>query len=58
MAHLGVAARDRVERLEGRHQLAGGEHLHLDLALGHRRDALGEALGAGAETRESSWARW
>jgi hypothetical protein len=39
-------------RLEGRHQLARGEHLHLDAAPGHEGDALGEALGAGAQARE------
>jgi hypothetical protein len=33
VADLGVAAGDRVERLERRHQLPRGEHLHLDLAL-------------------------
>jgi hypothetical protein len=37
---------------ERRHQLARGEHLDLDLALGHLADALGQALGAGAQPRE------
>jgi len=49
MAHLGLALRDRVERLKRRHELAARVHLDLQLAARHRSDALGEALRAGAE---------
>ena len=49
---LGVARGDLVEDVEGAHALAGGEILRDQAALGQFGDALGEALGGGAEPRE------
>jgi hypothetical protein len=49
---LGVARGDLVERIERADALAGGEVLHLDAAVAHLLDALGEALGAGVEAGE------
>ena len=53
MADLGDAAADRVEHLEGRHHLARGIDRDLQPAAGERRDALGDALGRHARTRQA-----
>jgi len=45
VAHLGDAAADRVEHLEGGRELAGRVHGDLQAAAGERRDPLGDALG-------------
>ena len=45
VAHLGDAAADRVEHLEGGRELARGMHGDVHAAAGERRDPLGDALG-------------
>ena len=46
------AALDRVEHLQARNDLAGGEDLDLELVVGQRRDALRDVLGAAIERIE------
>ncbi|MNY05164.1 hypothetical protein D3C86_1378730 [compost metagenome] len=48
VAHLGGAARHRVEHLQRRHQFAGRIDLDLQAAVAHFVDQAGEALGANA----------
>jgi len=51
MAHLGIAGGDRIEALEGWHQLAGGEDFDLERAVAHGGNALGQVFG----TRAKAW---
>ena len=50
VAHLGDAGADRVEHLEGRHDLARGRHGDFEPAAGQRGDAAGDALRRQAGT--------
>ena len=52
VAQFSRAAGDGVEYFQGGYQLAGGEHLYGETAIGHGVDRFGEALGGGAQTGE------
>ena len=52
MAHLDRAVGDRIERLEARHDLAGGEDLDLELVVGRLGDRFGEDLGGAVDRIE------
>ena len=52
VAHLGRAFDDGIQRLQGRHHLAGSIDLDRELATGHLGDAPGQALGAGPDAGE------
>ena len=57
VAHLGGAGIDRVEHLQRRHQLAGGEQLHGEPAAAELADPVGQALGVHARPRQVAWPR-
>ena len=53
MADLDRVVLHRVEDLERRHDLAGGEDADLELVVGRLRDALGHVLGAAVQRVEA-----
>ena len=52
VAHLDRAVLHRVERLQRRHDLAGGKDLDLELVVGRLRDVFGERLASAVQRVE------
>ena len=52
--HVGLARGDGVEDLEGPHELARGLEIDGQLAVGHRGDRVGAALGRVMDAREAA----
>ena len=52
MAHLDGAVGGGVQRLQARHDFAGGEHLDLEFVVGHLGDVFRQLLGAAVDRVE------